>query len=613
MLRFYYPSCTVALGVRFDDALHYIREARLTPQTEVARRTPASDLSRSDIQALLDATPTQEPLFVASGNSDSLSWLVNVVPRSANVTKPGYRDAGTFDLELGFHELPFDPRLFKACQVRVFFGTVTPEDFGRGVTQERARVGTTNLRVIRPSIIQGLDAQGHPNYDKLAIWGDADKLKLTGGDNPTLTIEGRDLRAIFIGSPMRKGVLGKLDLTQPIDSVVRQILASHPLGAQMEIAVLASEWPGGVVPSPGAEGNLTKVHLGANGKAKNGPPPSQQEAKLNYWQAIYQYCFLVGAVPYFQGVRLLIRPAPALYDLRDRANFTTTKTPFAAGLPRKAPNGQPFAIRKLVYGHNVKELSFERNLRGPERPRVIEVVCLDTSSGQRGRAKLLRAYYPEDVAKQLAKKHANKESPSGHLAENEVQRIPVYGVRSVEQLKQMAKAIFETTARYEVSGEFASKDLASYGGDNDDPDLVRLEVGDPVEVSVAPHGYKPGQSEDINLVSAMNQIAGMGFDEAVEFVAAQLGDVNFARAFVATSRNLVVETESTYRVSEVKIAWSKDSGLSVRGSFHNYIEAAVDQTEPAKPQSGARSSRVPQPKPKTVASVLDPNFDFDQG
>ena len=36
--RVFYPSCTVAIGLRFDDALHYIRSAAVTPETEIARR-----------------------------------------------------------------------------------------------------------------------------------------------------------------------------------------------------------------------------------------------------------------------------------------------------------------------------------------------------------------------------------------------------------------------------------------------------------------------------------------------------------------------------------------------------------------------------------------------
>ena len=603
MARRYYPSCVVALGIRFDEALHYIRSQSKTPTTEIQRRTD------TPIQ------PTQEPLFISSGNSDPLSWLLNRVPRSANVTKPGYRDAGTFDVEIGYRELPFDPRLIKAMQVRVFFGTVDPDDFARGVT-ERVQVGDRAIRVVSPSILQTADDQGHPNLGLLAIWGIADKVKRKGGENPTFNISGRDLRSLFLTSPMRRGVLGKLDQTQPIDLVVKQLIESHPLGAQMRISVQASDWPDGRVPAPGATGNLTKVHLGASGKAKTGPPPAMQESKLNYWQAIYQYCFIVGAVPVFEGIQLVIRPAPALYDLRDKVTYSGTRAPFTAGVPRRGPDGRPFAIRKLIEGFNVTTVDFERSLQGPDRPRVIEVVCLDTSSPEKGKAKLLRAVWPRDVAAQLRKKHATKESPSGQLAESEVQRIPVTGIRSQDQLDQIAKAIWETTSRYEVEGSFESKDLASYQDPrldgNDDADLLRLNVGDPVEISVAAPGF--GKAGESPIVSEVTRFAGMSFDEAVLDVAAQVGDTNFARALVATSRNLVVETESTYRVSEVHIAWSKDSGARVTGKFHNFIEAAYGEAGPPKAPSGQKSVTARATTTQGAREPIDsgPNFNLDE-
>ena len=600
MVRRFYPSVTLALGIRFDEALHYIRGQATTPSTEIARREP-------DPLGFVDPPPAQEPLFVSSGNSDALSWLVNIVPRSASCTKASYRDAGTFEASIGYHELPFDPRLIKAMQVRVFAGCIDPADFAQGVTQ-RVQIGNGRvLQVLRPSVLQGADVQGHPRLDLLAMWGIADDAKLALSENPTWSVSGRDLRSLFLSSPMRRSVLAQLDLTQPIDRVVKQIVDLHPLGAQMQVVVQASDWPGGRVPSPGAEGSVTKVHLGASGKKKSGPPPAQQESKLDWWGAICQYCYLVGAVPYFRGVRLEIRPATSLYDLRD--NVLDARTPFAGQLARRGPNGAPFAVRKLIVGHNVKALNFRRNFQGPQRPRVIEVISLDTSSQVRGKQKLLRAVWPEDLANALKKKHATKESPSGQLAESEVQRVPVPGIRDQGQLREVAKAIWETHARMEVEGDFETPCLASYldprEDANADPDLISLEVGDPVELSVA---------ESMNntpLALEVSRFAGKSFNEAVLEVSQQTGDENFARALVATSRNLIVETEAEYRVSQVKLDWSITSGLRVSGQFQNFIQARYGAIAGAPPPAGQRATATTQPQPKTPSDVIRPSFPFD--
>lgn len=375
----------------------------------------------------------------------------------------------------------------------------------------------------------------------------------------------------------------------------------------MQVVVQASDWPGGRVPSPGAAGSVTKVHLGASGEQKSGPPPAQQESKLDWWGAICQYCFLVGAVPYFRGVRLEIRPATSLYDLRD--NVLAAKAPFAGQLARRGPNGAPFAVRKLIVGHNVKALNFRRNFQGPQRPRVIEVISLDTSGATRGKQKLLRAWWPEDLANALRKKHATKESPSGQLAESEVQRVPVPGIRDQGQLREVAKAIWETHARMEVEGDFETPCLASYVDPkedaNADPDLISLEVGDPVELSVA---------ESMNnspLPLEVSRFAGKSFNEAVLEVSQQTGDENFARALVATSRNLIVETESEYRISQVRLDWSITSGLRVSGNFQNFIQARYGGVAGTPPPAGERSTMTTQPQPKTAEDVIRPTFPFD--
>ena len=368
-VRRYYPGVTVAIGLRFDDALHYIRQANKTPTTEIARRRAPEQASIADAEALIASIPGTEPLFLSTP-SDSLSWLVNVVPRSASITKPGFRDTGTFDIEVGYHELPIDPVLVKALQVRVFAGCVSPEAFAQGMT-EAIPVGS---RRVRRSVVQGLNEAGLSDESLLAIWGVGDGWEVEIGENPVARLEGRDLRSIFLSSPMRRGVLADLDLTKPLDEVLRDLIAAHPLGGQMGIAVRPTDWPGGVVPSPGAEKNVTKVWLGASGQKKSGPPPRLQESKLNWWQAICAYAFLVGAVPYFRGTTLVVRPATSLYDLRDPSmTFPGARSPFAGELARRRPDGQPTNVRQLVYGYNVSRIKYKRSFQGPDRPRVVEV------------------------------------------------------------------------------------------------------------------------------------------------------------------------------------------------------------------------------------------------
>lgn len=619
--RVYYPSVTVSIGLRFDQALHVLRTAAQTATNEISRRdapnalvqflprsASLNDRTLSAAEAAQDAQPGSEPLFVGT-SSDSLTWLCNVVPRVADWTKPGYGEAGSFSVTLGFNELPIDPVFIAAAQIRLNAGCVDPSDFAKGMTEV---IPLGNNRFVRKSVLESIDTAGLSISDKLMIWGVADKPKVRLDHNPTLTFTGRDLRSIFMSTKPLRGDLAKIDLSQPIDDVVRQVISIHPMGAYFKIQTQPGDWPNGI-PSPGAADNVTAVNLGTGKKtgkggkqAVHGLTPGEKESKLDYWQAICQWCYLVGAVPYIRGANITVRPAQSMYDLRDKAVFDPLiKTPFANNGLRQNPNGTKFAVRKLIYGYNAENIEFERNLQGVKRPKVIQVVSLDTSSEKRGKGKLLVVEWPEDVAAQLKKKHVTKESPSGQLGENEVERHSVPGIRNKDQLREIAKAIFETTGRGEVHGSFETKDLASYGAadPNADPDWLRAEIGDPVEFSVAAQrlGSK-GLPGAVPIVSNLTAFDGQPFAAAVADAAAQLGDENFARAIVASRRDIVVETQSIYRLSKISGRWNalgSSPSLSIHGEFHNFIEARYGPKGIAPTKSKIRTVVASQAKPKT--------------
>jgi hypothetical protein len=180
-----------------------------------------------------------------------------------------------------------------------------------------------------------------------------------------------------------------------------------------------------------------------------------------------------------------------------------------------------------------------------------------------------------------------------------------------EQLDEIARAIFETTARFEVEGSFETRDLASYTQEdgNDDPDMLRLAPGDPVEISVAAEKLGNRSVGDPPIVSDLTNLNGLDFDYAVDQTAQSVGDVNFARAIVATSRGLVVELESTYRVSEVTVDWSKDTGAKVSGKFHNFIEARYGEKSAPRPTGKTTTLKATTLPRKSVldsrSAVLD--------
>lgn len=201
--RVFYPSCTVAIGLRFDDALHYIKSAAVTPETEIARRLPPSDLQPlADSVAFRRDTDARAPVRVERqlGRSELAGQRGSASGRGfkAGIVTRG-RSTWSWATTSCHSTLASSKPARSACS-----GTVTPESFAQGVV-ERADLGRgRRATIVRPSIINGTDAQGHPDLDKLAIWGDADEFELKIGENPTLQIKGRDLRCCSSPAPCAK-------------------------------------------------------------------------------------------------------------------------------------------------------------------------------------------------------------------------------------------------------------------------------------------------------------------------------------------------------------------------------------------------------------------------
>jgi hypothetical protein len=329
------------------------------------------------------------------------------------------------------------------------------------------------------------------------------------------------------------------------------------------------------------------VLQGADGKGANSSAAGGHN--LSFWDLIINYCFLCGAVPYFRARKLLVRPARSLYENVYPTQFETSMQELAtAALIHQSDVKKPRRYRTMVFGRNIKVLEYSRKYSG-FKPRVIKVVCLDTSSPKRGKQKLIEAQWPtKEKLKAMAKATGTSLTPDGNAAMSDILTIPVHGINDKKRLLAIAHDIYEEIGRGEMGGMIETDDLASFGGDNQSPDLVRVRPGDTVEVlpdvrqleSKLPlvHQYTDDQRRD--------------FEAAVADMAKRLGDARLARAVVATSRSW--ELQRFWRVSNVKLHWS-DKGVSVAFDFQNYVEArseiATDNVKPASAPVRAKVKR----------------------
>jgi hypothetical protein len=293
--QYYFPSCVVRLIIRLEESFQPESSTMPDPASvDNAVWAPTT-------QALLPSANTL-PNFM-TGARDALTFQVDRVPKVASIELPGYRIAGKFSMTFDYRDLPLDPRQIRAIGVQIHLGAVTGKNFAAGITAPLALGG-------RSSVLQIQDVGGQPDPATLLQVGTVDDLCYKHDkERSEFTISGRDLTGILLDTPIRPELLTKLDLTKPIDSVIRQIIAFNPLlsdaldvrpnsgvvGKKDNDRYLA-EWPNNTPLSPGDIDGLTRVRLGPNASqgtpAATGPGMTAPGApnNVNMWDMITRYC-----------------------------------------------------------------------------------------------------------------------------------------------------------------------------------------------------------------------------------------------------------------------------------------------------------------------------------
>jgi hypothetical protein len=581
----YYPSCVVHLTLRFDPTFRVAEDGSAIQSAEAEEMLGASASSRPSRGLVI------RPLVI----EDNLTKIMNRVPVSGNFELNGYRQAHKFSMEFDYRDLPVDPRLCVACGVEIHLGSVAAATFGVGMTTPPAKGQKLE------GILRTRDGSSDPREDTLLMAGIVDNWSVEHGmKGSTVKIEGRDLRSIFIDSPVDVRSFADLDLSQDITQVVKQIIRHHPLndrkaslagsGRLEDIVTFEpTDWPGQVPLSPGVVGELTKLRR-QTAKQRKAPtrgaprgvppaPPSADSEKLSYWDLIINYCFLVGAVPFMDGYKLKIRRARNLFRLiSDAGSAPGVNAPFAGGQPREIPGAsKPLRIRHLVYGRNISTLRLERKYTG-KTVKTVECYAVDQPV-TKGRTpddlpnQLVTGRYPTkaDMADPNFLGKPIKFTPSGKpQGEEDVLRVAVPGIGSQERLKEIARDIWEENRRGDLGGSCETKSLASFGGDNSDPDLLRLKPGDPIQFLTDPSGVSSREGlADLLVGKNRRNMSAKELED--EITTRFFGDRNLARVLVATARGSIEQLERPFRVDNVKYSWSNENGVTINFDFQNYI------------------------------------------
>jgi len=552
----FYPSLIVNFKLRFDEALHLQPEPPISTTSSELADPPAASVAST-------------PLIVDRGDENA-SFILGRVPRSASLEFPGYRQAAQFNLVVDFRDMPLDPRVIRAAAVEIFLGAVPPGDFATGMT-------TIERDGSRRSRLRTVDANGN-SLDPLMV-GFVDEADVVHNESgSTFSVKGRDARGILLDTPISvapnaaQQLLNELDWSRPIDEVVQQILQFNPFFSSFIVTSNPAEWPGGELPAPGAAAFTPRHRRGARGERSGArPSPPGDTNNLNFWDLVVRACYLVGAIPYFEGLALRIRPARSIFDQARAGIDPTNPTPFAGGRPRNFDEiaqvdiDPGLSFRRLVYGRDVTNYSFNRKFGGFQRPRIVRTVSVNTDSTTRGTGRLIESRWPPENADTGANR--TRVAPSNQQSQQEIVNVPVAGVTDVARLQEIARSIYEEIGRGEMGGACETVNLASFGGSNADPDLLRLRPGDGVEFFVDTRAL----SSRAPLVSTLTDTNRLPFEEAVAEIASRIGgDRNLARVIVATARGQVQELQRFFRVSTVRYDWST-TGIKIAFDFQNFV------------------------------------------
>lgn len=582
----YIPSWVINFTLTFDD--------RLTVSSEA----PASQITATPQGIVRQGSST--PLVIqpdddGKGGKEKkkvVSSILGRVPRSATLERPGTRQAGRWTASFDFVELPIDPRTVSDAAVEIHFGTLSQEDLASGMAERSATEP-------RRSVIQTKNAE-RSTSKTMRMLGIVDEWVVKHSDSgSTVELSGRDLRGFLLDRSINPEpgvgaqILDSLDLTKPITQVIMQLLSYERAFAGYTVITNPSDWPDGKEPVPGGLKAVPRHRKGAKGtrKSPGTKPPANLSGgggdSVKFWDVIVRLSYLVGGVPYVdnQG-RIVVRPGKNIFNVLNDPIGPSNPAPFKNGVERvfdaisDTPISPGLRLRKMVYGRDVIDLEFRRKLNGEAKPKVVRAYCWDPDSGEKGGTMLYGLYPPRDESKPVpTKRFAGKATPTEEIVNY---RVP--GIRSKEQLESIAESLFHQLGRDEVGGSIATKNLASFGGDNADPDLLNLEPGDPVELVIDVRSIGSGAP----LVSSLTNYHRKSFDDAVTEVFNVLGNRTLSRVIVATARGQINELQRHFLVTNVRYTWDMDQGVKIDFDFTNYITARWDDKSAEKADTNVK-------------------------
>ena len=551
----YYPRARLRFILRMEDF-------GATDTPDVPQRIPTIRQGSKDQGApgslqvvqqgtqLLLVLPGSQPSASGGGpldqttSEDGRTQVVDgVVPQSATLELNGIRMADKLTATISLRDLPFDPRALRAVGVKYFLGCVTASDADRGSRGLLRQNATSSGLALPYDTIPDtwVDASGQARSNQrfegfvddyhLVLEGDQATVQIACVDNTRLLLE--------TDHPGRMS----LSTTMPIHRAIANYLASFP-----KFAGFAVEY------RPAVDESLIPVLGNAIAKTAAQPgkgPPQGAAQKVKVWDYLTDAVGMVGHIIFVEGSTIVIQRPRTLYD----EGFVRQNDPWSGRVV--TGNGQPplvLPIRMYGYGANVMKLDLGRTY-ARTAPTNIEVRSYSTR-----RKKTLWVRFPDRDQGRV------KSLLPGQSADLKFDVVRVDGVEDQATLRLIAQAHYEARNRNEFPVSIETKCLASFGGDNLDPDAFDLREGDAMQVQIvrASGPDSPGTVQNMALATA-TELVQAGFTQAL------------ATAYVQARDSILLP--NTFRVRQAAFDFT-DRGVSLKIDVINYVVAAISKPLP---------------------------------
>lgn len=587
----YYPSAKVRLVLRLEEYAQTDVRGQAPPIP--LRSAKGSSTVRTTLRVVDDASTGYVRRVLTSGTTPSLSDALKsyassgtgsdqvssfdrrtvsvdaIIPKTASWKQGGIQHADKLELTLRWSDFPVDPRAVRSVAVEFYLGTVSPEDFSAGVLgKTRGSEDNSAKNANEPlNLVPDSYEQGGARRTNLRFRGWVDEWELDWGDGePIVRLECRDMSQVVRDTKMP--AKGGLSTKEPIDVAIAKFLAANfprldgytvefrppPMspttaghGDQSQAApaptlskvISQSSAQSTSAPAP-TLGSLTP----AAGNVPGVGSPQHKTGGSDQGQSVWDYLVdnvrSMGLSVRLEDNHIIVEEVRSLIDAR------RVDDPY---VPRELESGR-YPVRAMIYGRNILEMKMKR---GFARKTPQNVEC--------------RSYDHEIKRPRLGRwpgkeKRAATPGPGDGHVEEQWNEILLPGGLSQDAVQRAARNYYEAFSRQELSVSLKTRNLASFGAGNADPDLLDLRPGDTVEVLTDKRGTSTTADVSDRLRTASEYLTRIGYPQA------------FADQYVSVVQNAGLQTLFIVRTADVD--WSADEGVTVGVELVNYVVVRAD-------------------------------------